>query len=89
MGNEAFHTEDTFVRRLCARFARALRLSGYEEGLVESWSTVSQEENLDTLRERILSFCGQADREVLLFIDEVDKSSDMCLQAFMTLKIRK
>lgn len=76
MGSEAFRTEDAFVRRLCTRFARGLRLSGYEEQLGETWRTVSKEENLDTLRERILTFCGQAERGVLLFIDEVDKSAD-------------
>lgn len=76
MGNEAFRSEDAFVRRLCARFARGLQLSGYQEQPGKIWSTFAQEENLDTLKERMIAFCGQAEREVLLFIDEVDKSAD-------------
>ena len=76
MGSEAFRTEDTFVRRICARFARGLRMSGYQEAQAEVWNTSRQEESLDTLKERIITFCAQADREVLLFIDEVDKSTD-------------
>ena len=76
MGSEAFGTEDTFVRRICSRFARGLRMSGYHEAQGKLWDTFAPEENLDTLKERITAFCAQADREVLLFIDEVDKSTD-------------
>lgn len=75
MGDEAFQTEDAFVRRLCARFARGLSLSGYQREPGRIWSTLLPEENLDTLKERILTFCGQTDREVILFLDEVDRSS--------------
>ena len=31
---------------------------------------------MDTLRNRIIDFCENSEEEVLLFIDEVDKSSD-------------
>lgn len=51
-------------------------MSGYQEAQAEVWNTSRQEESLDTLKERIITFCAQADREVLLFIDEVDKSTD-------------
>lgn len=76
LGTEAFQSEDTFVRRFCARVANSLKLSAYSEWLQAMWNTSSGQENLDTLRERILLFCQQANQEVLLFIDEVDKSSD-------------
>lgn len=76
MGSEAFRTEDAFVRRFCIRAADSLRLSRYEERLEHIWRTFSEEENLDTLKKRISVFCREAGKEVLLFIDEVDKSSD-------------
>ena len=56
MGNEAFLSEDAFVRRLCGRFARGLQLSGYKEQTGEIWGTFGREENLDTLKEKILAF---------------------------------
>lgn len=76
LGNDAFRTEDAFVKRFCVRVAGSLKLSGYSGKFQEFWNTCSEEENMDTLKVRILTFCEQADREVLLFIDEVDKSSD-------------
>lgn len=76
MGTEAFRTEDAFVRSFCMRVSNGLKLSGYTDELKNLWETFSKEENMDTLKERIVTFCSQADREVLLFIDEVDKSSD-------------
>lgn len=76
MGNEAFRTEDAFVKRFCARIAGSLKLSGYDRRLQELWDTSPEEENMDTLKNRIRTFCEQTDQEVLLFIDEVDKSSD-------------
>lgn len=76
MGEEAFRTEDSFVRRFCMRVANGLRLAGYGDDLKKLWITFSEKEDMDTLKERIVTFCGQTDREVLLFIDEVDKSSD-------------
>ncbi len=77
LGSEAFQTEDTFVRRFCARAAGALRRSGCPEKWKKIWDVCdAKQENMDTLRERIVVFCEKADQEVLLFIDEVDKSSD-------------
>lgn len=75
MGMDAFGSEDAFVRRFCGRVEKNLRLSGYGEAKQKVWKCTAGEENLDTLRDRIIDFCGQKE-EVLLFIDEVDKSSD-------------
>lgn len=76
MGNEAFHSEEAFVRRFCYRVAGSLRLSGYSMEFADFWSTFSEEENMDTLKERISHFCRWVGKEVLLFIDEVDKSAN-------------
>lgn len=75
MGIDAFGSEDAFVRRFCGRVEKNLRLSGYSEAKQNIWKCTAGKENLDTLRDRITDFCGQQE-EVLLFIDEVDKSSD-------------
>lgn len=75
MGTDAFRTEDAFVRRFCGRVEKNLKLSGYDEEKQKKWKCEDAEENLETLRDRILDFCGGSE-EVLLFIDEIDKSSD-------------
>ncbi len=72
--NRARQYGKMFVRRFCMRVAGALKLSDYKDEPKSLWTTFSEDENMDTLKERIVTFCGQADREVLLLIDEVDKS---------------
>lgn len=75
MGAESYRSEDVFVRRFCGRVEKNLKLSGYEEEKQRKWRCGGAEENLETLRNRILDFCEE-NEGVLLFIDEVDKSSD-------------
>lgn len=75
MGIDAFRSEDAFVRSFCGRVEKNLKLSGYEKELQAIWRCKETPENLETLRDRILDFCS-TEKEVLLFIDEVDKSSD-------------
>ena len=76
MGADAFQKEDTFVRRFCGRVADSLKLTGYDKTLPGYWECGDTIEDMDSLKTRIRSFCTSVDREVLLFIDEVDKSSD-------------
>lgn len=76
MGEDAFSGEEAFVRRFCSRVAVSLQLSGYGQELQCYWQAAEQGENLDTLKQRIRRFCEEAPKEVLLFIDEVDKSSN-------------
>lgn len=75
MGGDAFRSEDAFVRRFCGRVEKNLKLSGYDEAAQSMWRCKEPNENLETLRDRIIDFCKN-EKEVLLFIDEVDKSSD-------------
>lgn len=75
MGIDAFRSEDAFVRSFCGRVEKNLKLSGYENALQTAWKCKETQENLETLRDRIIDFCTN-EKEVLLFIDEVDKSSD-------------
>lgn len=76
MGAEVFQNEDTFVRRFCNRVTDSLQLTGYDRRLQQYWENGDTREDMDSLKRRIRSFCIEADREVLLFVDEVDKSSD-------------
>ena len=75
MGTEAFQSEDAFVRSFCSRVKSNLKLSGYDEEKQKMWECQDAMENLVTLRERIVDFC-EKNEDVLLFIDEVDKSLD-------------
>lgn len=74
-GTDAFRSEDAFVRRFCGRIEKNLKLSSYSEEIQKMWKCKETEENLETLRNRIIDFC-ELFNEVLLFIDEIDKSSD-------------
>lgn len=76
MGTDAFQNEDTFIKRFCNRVADSLRLTGYDHKLQQYWTCDDAKENMDTLKGRIRSFCTEVEKEVLLFVDEVDKSSD-------------
>ena len=76
MGEEVFKNEDTFIRRFCSRVSDSLKLTGYDSGLLSYWKCGDTKEDMDSLKARIRTFCTETDREVLLFVDEVDKSSD-------------
>ena len=76
MGAEVFQSEDTFIRRFCGRVSDSLKLTGYDSDLRSFWECRDAKEDMDSLKMRIRTFCTEVDREVLLFIDEVDKSSD-------------
>ncbi len=76
MGEEVFKNEDTFIRRFCSRVSDSLKLTGYDSGLLSYWKYGDTKEDMDSLKARIRTFCTETDREVLLFVDEVDKSSD-------------
>ena len=77
MGDESFSSEAAFVRSFYNRAAQSLKYAGYSENLIKAWK-VDKEKNysLEQLRDNIKDFCEKVEREVLLFIDEVDKSSD-------------
>lgn len=77
MGDESFSSEAAFVRSFYNRAAQSLKYAGYSENLIKAWK-VDKEKNysLEQLRDNIKDFCEKVEKEVLLFIDEVDKSSD-------------
>lgn len=76
MGESSFQNEDSFVRKFCSRVFDSLSLTGYDRSLQEYWITGAEQEGMDSLKGRIRTFCRKAGKEVLLFIDEVDKSAD-------------
>ena len=76
MGSDVFQREDAFIRRFCGRVAESLKLTGYDKALQSFWECGDGTEDMDSLKTRIRNFCTSVDREALLFIDEVDKSSD-------------
>jgi hypothetical protein len=77
MGESAFKSEDAFVRNYSKNMQTALKREKYDNQLVEIWNLDGGlEADMSVLREKINTFCNSCDREVVLFIDEVDKSSD-------------
>jgi hypothetical protein len=77
MGESAFSNEDAFVRSFSKNMQMALKRERYDEQLVDIWNIDdSIEADVSILRDRINTFCDNCDNEVVLFIDEVDKSSD-------------
>lgn len=60
---------------LIRRISRILKAQGVERGILEEWNQpVSEVFPLDDLGERITLLCNSLDREIVLIIDEVDKS---------------
>lgn len=76
MGESAFQNEDSFVRTFCSRVSDSLSLTGYDRELQKYWTTGTGLEGMDSLKRRLRVFCRESEKEVLLFIDEVDKSAD-------------
>jgi hypothetical protein len=77
MGESAFSNEDAFVRSFSKNMQMALKREWYDEQLVNIWNIDEGiEADMSSLRDRINTFCNGCDKEVILFIDEVDKSSD-------------
>ena len=74
-GDIAFSDEEIFCKKFLKNCARAIRLIDRNNSnkLLEYSRDVT---DLDTLSDYISEFIEECDREVILIIDEVDKSSD-------------
>ena len=74
-GDIAFSDEEIFCKKFLKNCARAIRLIDRNNSnkLFEYSKDVT---DLDTLSDYISEFIEECDREVILIIDEVDKSSD-------------
>lgn len=80
MEDEVFETTASFCRRICRLLYKSVRYQK-KEGLpdwVENELKQMQEKSLqlDDLSDFISELCGQADRPVVLMIDEVDQAGN-------------
>ena len=75
--DELFVSLYTLAAGLVRKISRVLKAQGVEQPLLDDWNQpISERFPLDDLSERITSLCRNADKEIILIIDEVDKSSD-------------
>lgn len=75
--DEMFVSLYTLAAGLVRKISRVLKMQKAEPQLLENWNQpVSEQFPLDDFSERITELCSNSDREIVLMIDEVDKSSD-------------
>lgn len=82
MGDAAFENDVAFMKNFVRKFAKELRFTKVTEEAKKRWSDVSDykeeeyEDAFEYLGEKITKICQQSEKEILLFVDEVDKSVD-------------
>ncbi|MDE7476839.1 MAG: AAA family ATPase, partial [Lachnospiraceae bacterium] len=75
--DEMFVSIYTLAVGLIRKINRVLKAQKVDHALLDDWNQpVSEQFPLDDLNERITSLCCNAGKEIVLMIDEVDKSSD-------------
>lgn len=75
--DELFSSMYTFAKGLIRNISRELKIQKAEPLLIENWAQpISSEFPFSDLSDRITDLCENSDKEIVLMIDEVDKSSD-------------
>ena len=79
VGDGAFSNDKAFVQFLIKKIATELEYGNHDGGQIELWadtSVLSEGDAFDNLCDKITELCRTSDQEIVLMIDEVDKSSD-------------
>ncbi|MBR1390730.1 MAG: AAA-like domain-containing protein [Lachnospiraceae bacterium] len=79
VGDGAFSNDKAFVQFLIKKIATELEYGNHDGGQIELWadtSVLSEGDAFDNLSDKITELCRTSDQEIVLMIDEVDKSSD-------------
>jgi len=75
--DELFASLYTLAAGLVRKIGRILKAQGISRNICSDWlQPISKEFPLDDLGQRITELCANCDKELVLMIDEVDKSSD-------------
>lgn len=75
--DELFVSLYTLAAGLIRKIGRILKQQKVEQPLLDQWNQpISEQFPLDDLSERITCLCSSVGKEIVLIIDEVDKSSD-------------
>ena len=81
--DDMFESRDAFVQGFVGMVGRELKHSGIDQELIQAWLTLPEGAlSFQILSEKISMLCTGTDKDVILQIDEVDKSSDN--QMFLT-----
>jgi hypothetical protein len=82
LGETAFRNDLAFVRIFIRKVAEGLEYLNLPKDLIHQWKSMEdfvqdeQEDAFDYLSRKITRLCRSSEKEILLLIDEVDKSSD-------------
>ena len=81
-GSDAFQSDKNFVMYFIRSVAKALKFAGQSAEMIEKWKNKDDYEEedyvdaFDYLSDKIAWLCENSEKDILLFIDEVDKTSD-------------
>ena len=81
-GSDAFQSDKNFVMYFIRSVAKALKFAGQSAEMIEKWKNKADYEEgdyvdaFDYLSDKIAWLCEDSKKDILLFIDEVDKTSD-------------
>ena len=81
-GSDAFQSDKNFVMYFIRSVAKALKFTGQSAEMIEKWKNKDDYEEedyvdaFDYLSDKIAWLCEDSEKDILLFIDEVDKTSD-------------
>ena len=82
IGSDAFQSDKHFVMYFIRSVAQALKFTSQSAEIIEEWKNKNAYEEegyvdaFDYLSDKIAWLCKKSEKEILLFIDEVDKTSD-------------
>ena len=80
IGEETFSSNRSFVRFFIKKTEAFLSFLGEDENLIQNWKEnmeeLEHEDAFEFLSKKISTLCKNCQREMILMIDEVDKSSD-------------
>ena len=81
-GSDAFQSDKNFVMYFIRSVAKALKFTSQSIEIIEQWKNKEDyeddeyEDAFDYLSDKIAWLCENSEKDILLFIDEVDKTSD-------------
>ena len=81
LGDGAFSSDEALAKQFIISVTDFLETIGEEEALINEWKkdtyeTDCNQDGFDYLSKKITKLCKNSKKEILLLIDEVDKSSD-------------
>ena len=80
VGDTFFENDYRFVRNFIKRMGKSLKKANASQELVRDWRNIEDlskdDDAFEYLGDKITTLCDMSDKEIVLMIDEVDKSSD-------------